>query len=123
MTDTPHLSAVPDQGEPVSAPVTPTASTPEPVRKAALLYGSIVTVLVTLLGAAVTLGVLSSEQAAAINSLIDYVGTAIVPLGVMLTAVSSLVAGVAGAWTTAEVGRRKVTPVPEVHGEFVEPTL
>lgn len=91
----------------------PTASTPEPVLKAAAIFGSIATVVVTLVGVAVAVGVLSSDQAALVNGVVDYVGTQIVPVGTAIVTVVGLVSGLAGSFATAAVARRKVTPVPE----------
>lgn len=98
---------------PVPSDPTPQASTPEPVLKAAALYGTIVSVVVPLLGALVATGVLTSEQADAINSLSDYVGANIVPVGVALVSGFGLITGIGASFATAAVARRKVTPVVE----------
>lgn len=91
----------------------PTASTPEPVLKAAAIWGSLATVVVTLLGVATAVGVLSSEQVTAINDVVDYVSANLVPVGTALLGAFTLVSGLAGSFATAAVARRKVTPVRE----------
>jgi hypothetical protein len=89
----------------------PTASTPEPVLKAFAIYGSLATVVVTLLGVAVAIGVLSSDQASAINGVLDYVSTNFVSVGSAVVGVVSLVSGLVSGGVTAVVARRHVTPV------------
>lgn len=91
-----------------------TASTPEPVVRAAASWGSVATLLVTAVGTLTTLGVLTSEQADAISALTVYVTENLVVVGTVSVGVVSLVSGVVGAFTTALVGRRKVSPVPAV---------
>lgn len=102
-----------------------TQATPEPVLKAAAIWGTLVSVVVPLLGALVATGVLSSEQADAINSLTTYVTTNIVPVGVALVGGFGLLTGVVASFATAVVGRRQVTPVPAqgepVTGERIVP--
>lgn len=90
---------------------TATASTPEPVLKAAALWGTLVSVVVPLLGALVATGVLSSEQSDSITGLVDYVSANVVPLGVALVGGFGLLTGITASFATAAVGRRKVTPV------------
>lgn len=99
------------------------ASVPEPVIKAAALWGTLVSVLVPLIGALVATGVLSSEQASAITSLSEYVGANIVPVGVALVGVVGLVSGVLASFATAVVGRRHVTPVPPAVQPVVNPDV
>lgn len=96
----------------MSQPDGPTgAATPEPVLRAAALWGTLVSVVVPLLGALVATGVLSAEQADTLTTLTDYVTSNIVPVGVALVGATGLVTGVVSSFATAAVGRRKVTPV------------
>ncbi len=91
-----------------------TASTPEPVLKAAAVWGSLATLLVTTVGVLVAVGVLTSEQAAALSTVVDYVSSNIVTVGTVVVGLVSLVSGLAGSFATAAVGRRHVSPVPQV---------
>lgn len=99
----------------MTVPVTdqPKASTPEPVLKAAASWGVLVPFIVSAVGVLVGVGVLSNEQAELINNITDYITANLVPVGAVVIGLSSLVSGVLGSFTTAAVGRRKVTPVPE----------
>lgn len=89
-----------------------TASTPEPVLKAAAVWGSLATFIITALGVLVAVGALSTDQADAIGGVITYVGANFVPVASAVVGVTSLISGVAASFATAAAGRRKVTPVP-----------
>lgn len=97
----------------VATPVVnqPTESTPEPVLKAAAVWGTVSAVVVTGVGLLVTFGVLSSEQAAILNDVVSYVTVNIVPVGTAIVGVTGLVSGLVASHATALVARRKVTPV------------
>ena len=96
--------------DPVVTP-TPTEPTPEPVIRAAAIWGTLATGIVTVLGILVALGKVSDEQASQINQGLDYV-TANLPLVVgSIVGLVSIVSGLASSAATAAVARRKVTPV------------
>lgn len=99
--------------EPTPVPVAdePTASVPEPVLKAFAIYGSLASVIVTLIGVATAVGVLSSEQAAVVNEVLDYVSANFVTVGSAVVGVVGLVSGLVSGGVTAAVARRHVTPV------------
>lgn len=109
-----YPTSTPPEGTPMSQP---TASTPEPVVKAAAVWGTLVSVIVPALGALVATGVLSSEHAESITGLVDYVSANVIPVGVALVGGFGLLTGVLASFATAVVGRRKVTPVPAQRGE------
>jgi Mn2+/Fe2+ NRAMP family transporter len=99
--------------DPVVTDPEPTASTPEPVLKAAAIYGSITAVVVTVVGMLVAVGALTTDQAQDINGVIEYVGTNFVPVATAILGVTSLISGLAASFAGAAVARRKVTPVAE----------
>lgn len=88
-----------------------TASTPEPVLKAAALWGTLSTVLVTAVGVLVSVGALSTAQGDVVNGVVDFVTTNIVPVGSAIVGIVGLVSGLVAAHATALVARRQVTPV------------
>lgn len=98
--------------EPVVTDPEPTASTPEPVVKAWGIYGSLATVVVTLIGVGSAVGILSSEQAALATDVLNYVSANFVVVGSAVVGVVSLVSGLVSGGVTAAVARRHVTPVP-----------
>ncbi len=99
------------------------ASTPEPVVKAAAVWGSLSTLIVTAVGVLIAVGVLSSEQADALSAVVDYVSLNIVPVGSVVVGLVSLVSGLAGSFATALVGRRSVTPIPPTAQSTSAPTF
>lgn len=96
------------------APVAqPTASTPEPVRAAAGLWGTVVGFVGMAVSALSAFSVLTTVQVTQINALTEFVSTNLVPVGTALVGLFTLVGTLAGAHVTAAVARRKVTPVVE----------
>jgi hypothetical protein len=106
MTERKHVMTEPVVGE------EPTASTPEPVVKAAAIWGSLWTALATGIGLLATFGVLSGEQVAILNQLGSLVTANIVPVGIAVVGIVSAVSGLGAAGVTAAVARRHVRPVP-----------
>lgn len=102
MTD-PVVSPVPDPE--------PTQSVPEPVIKAAAVWGTLSAFIVTAVGVLVAVGVLSNEQAAAINDIVGYVSSNIVAVGSVVVGLVGLISGLVSAHATALVARRHVSPV------------
>lgn len=94
-------------------PVTPKASTPEPVVKAAAIWGSLSALLITGLGVLVSVGALSSTDAGTYYTAIDAVSTNFVPVGSSIVGIVGLVSGIVSPLVAAFVARRKVTPVAE----------
>lgn len=90
----------------------PTADTPEPVLKAAALWGTLSAFIVSLIGVLVAAGVLSSDQAQVLNDTVTAITTNIVPVGIAIVGIVGLVSGIVSHLVTAFVARRKVTPVP-----------
>lgn len=84
---------------------------PNPLTKVAASVGLIVPTVLSLAGAAVTLGYLSSEKAAAITTAAAALPDAIIQAGAVAALLIGLVSGAAGAFTTAKVGAGKVTPI------------
>jgi hypothetical protein len=109
----------------VTDPLTPKASTPEPVLKAAAVWGTLATFAVSALGVLVAVGALSTEQSEGLYGVVNYVSVNFVPVASAVVGVTSLISGVAGSFATAAVGRRKVTPVAEAPVRTVtsEPSL
>lgn len=97
---------------PVVTDPQPTASTPEPVIKAAAIWGSLSALIVTGLGVLVAVGTLSSEQAAVVNQVVNYVTVNLVPVGSVIVGLVGLLSGLVSSHVTALVARRHVTPVP-----------
>jgi len=98
---------------PASDPAQPTASTPEPVLKAAALWGSLSALAITTIGVLVAVGALSSAEAEGYYSAIDSVSTNLVPVATAIVGVVGLISGVVSPIVAAVVARRKVTPVAE----------
>lgn len=112
MTDPDFLNQETQMTDPI-APVSnePVAETPEPVLKAAALWGSLAAFLVTAVGVLVAVGVLSSEQAALLNTTVDYISSNLVPVGTVVVGLVGLISGLVSSHATALVARRQVTPV------------
>lgn len=89
----------------------PTDSTPEPVIKAAAIWGSLAAFVAMAVSVLVTVGVLSSEQASAIGDVTTYVSANFIPVGTALAGLFTLVGSLVSAHVTALVARRHVTPV------------
>lgn len=106
---------VPEVTDPVVSPIEaapePVESTPEPVLKAAAIWGSLATGIVTVLGILVALNKISADQAAQINVGLDYVTTNLPLVVGSIVGLVSIVSGLAGSTATALVARRKVRPV------------
>ena len=90
-----------------------TASTPEPVLKAAALWGTLSTFVLAAVGMLVTFNVLSPEYADLTYSTVDYVSANLVGTGTTVAGLVGIVTGLVSPWVTAFAARRKVTPVPE----------
>lgn len=91
----------------------PTAATPEPVVKAAALWGGLSALFITGLGVLVSVGALSTTEAGVYYSAIDSVSTNLVPVATAIVGVVGLVSGIVSPLVAAFVARRKVTPVAE----------
>jgi hypothetical protein len=91
----------------------PTASKPEPVVKAAVVWGGVATFAMAVIGVLVSVGKLTDEQAKVLSYSVDYVTNNIPVWGGLLVGLFSVFSGGAAAAATAAVGRRKVTPVRE----------
>jgi hypothetical protein len=101
----------------------PTASTPEPVVKAAAIWGSLSALLITGLGVLVSVGALSSTDAGTYYTAIDAVSTNFVPVGSSIVGIVGLVSGIVSPLVAAFVARRKVTPVAEAPVRTVSETV
>jgi hypothetical protein len=99
--------------EPVTPATQPTASTPEPVVKAAALWGSLSALFITGIGVLVSVGALSSTDAGTYYTAINSVSTNLVPVATAIVGIVGLVSGVVSPLVAAFVARRKVTPVAE----------
>lgn len=91
----------------------PTASTPEPVVKAAWIWGTLSGFITTAIGVLVAVGALTSAQGDAYGAVVDYVSVNLVPVATAIVGVVGLVSSIASHQATAWVARRKVTPVAE----------
>lgn len=94
-------------------PVEPKASTPEPVVKAAALWGSLSALFITGIGVLVAVGALSTAEADVYYSTIDAVSTNLVPVATSIVGIVGLISGIVSPLVSAFVARRKVTPVAE----------
>ncbi len=95
----------------MTAPPVPQGSTPEPVLKAAYVWGTIAAFIVSAIGVLTTTGVLSSAEAEALTYGVGVVTDNVVPVGVMLVGVTGLVSGIVSHLVTAFAARRKVVPI------------
>lgn len=107
----------------MTAPPAPQRSTPEPVLKAAYVWGTIAAFIVSAIGVLTTTGVLSSAEADAINYGVGVVSDNIVPLGIMLVGVTGLVSGIVSHLVTAFASRRKVVPIDSDAFDIVPKTV
>lgn len=89
----------------------PQVSTPEPVLKAFGAWGSLATLVVTAVGVLVSVGVLSSQDAATLTSTLDYVNAHFVEVGTAVVGIVSVVSGLVSGVVTAVTARSKVVPV------------
>lgn len=89
----------------------PGTSTSEPIYEAALKVGGVVTGLISLAGTAVQLGVISSDQAEAINEVGAQVTSALPELSGAITLIVGLVSGIGASVLTAWNARKKVRPL------------
>lgn len=89
----------------------PTESTTEPVYAAAAKVGTIIATLLGVVGGAVQLGVVSSDQADAINAIGVQVTSALPELAGAITLIVGVVSGVGASVLTAWHARKKVVPV------------
>lgn len=88
----------------------PTESTSEPIYAAAAKVGTAVATLLGVLGGAVQLGIVSSDQAATINQIGAQVTTALPELAGAVTVIVGIVSGVGASVLTAWHARKKVIP-------------
>ncbi len=89
----------------------PTVSTSEPIYKAAATVGTVIATVLGVLGGAVTLGVVSSDQAAEITAVGQQVTTALPQLAAAITVVVGIVSGIGASVLTAWQGRKHVRPL------------
>lgn len=89
----------------------PNESTGEPIRVAAATVGTAITAVISILGAAVGLGLLSSDQADALTALGNQVITALPELSALVIAITGLVSGLGASFATAWAARKKTVPV------------
>lgn len=88
----------------------PTESTPEPIKAAAATIGTVVASVVGLLGAAVSLGVISTQQADSLTAAGDELTSALPALAAAITVIIGVVSGVAASLATAWKARKDVVP-------------
>lgn len=88
----------------------PNESTSEPIYRAALSVGGGITALLSLLGTAVALGVLSSEQADALTAAGNEIITNLPALAAAVVGVVAIVSGIASSLATAWAARKKTIP-------------
>lgn len=89
----------------------PNESTSEPIYKAAKSVGAGVTALLGLLGGAVALGLLSTEQADAVTAAGNQLISNLPALAAAITTVVGLVSGIVASLATAWHARKQVVPV------------
>lgn len=82
-----------------------------PLRKVATTVGGVIAVIGGLLGAGVQFGLLSSVQADAIRTVGEQLPAGILAIGTVITLVTGIISTLVGAFATAKVGERSVTPV------------
>lgn len=84
---------------------------PNPLKDAAGKVGSVVAGLIGIIGAAVQLGYLSSEQGTAIVNAGQALPDVVLYVGAGITLVTGIVGGVLGAFRTAAHAKDHVTPL------------
>jgi hypothetical protein len=89
----------------------PTESTQEPIYKAATTVGTAIATGLGVLGGAVQLGVISSDQADTITQIGNQVTTQLPALAGAVTVIVGIVSGVGASVLTAWHARKKVVPV------------
>lgn len=89
----------------------PNVSTSEPIYKAAATVGTVIATVLGVLGGAVTLGVVSSDQAAAITQVGQQVTASLPQLAAAVTVVVGVVSGVGASVLTAWSARKQVRPL------------
>jgi hypothetical protein len=82
-----------------------------PLREVAVKVGGVVAGLVGVVGAAVQLGFLSSEQSDAVIAAGQQLPNVVLYVGAGITLVTGIVSGIWGAFHTAKAGENHVTPV------------
>lgn len=89
----------------------PGVSTQEPIYKAAATIGTAIATLLGVVGGAVQLGIVSSDQADAINQVGAQVTTALPELAGAVTLIVGVVSGIGASVLTAWHARKKVVPL------------
>jgi len=84
---------------------------PNPLAKAATVVGAVVAGLAGLIGAAVQIGIVSPAQADAMSTAGAQLPTLLTSAGGVVTLATGIVAGLLGAFGTAALGKKDVTPV------------
>lgn len=105
--------------EPVTTSDQSTASTPEPVVKAAALWGSLSALFITGIGVLVAVGSLSSTEASTYYTAIGAVSTNFVPVATAIVGIVGLVSGIVSPLVSAFVARRHVRPVAEASVRYL----
>ncbi len=88
----------------------PTTSTSEPVYAAAAKVGLAVTTVLSVVGGALALGVISSEQATAITEFGNYIVTNLPAVAAALVVIVGAVSGAVSSFATAWHARKSVVP-------------
>lgn len=89
----------------------PTESTSEPIYAAAVKVGTAIATLLGVLGGAVQLGIVSSDQADTITQIGTQVSSALPELAGAVTVIVGIVSGVGASVLTAWHARKKTVPV------------
>lgn len=89
----------------------PGVSSSEPIYKAAATIGTVVTGAVALIGTALQLGIISTEQADAYTDTAAAVTGALPELASSVTLIVGLLAGIGGSFATAWHARKRTVPV------------
>lgn len=89
----------------------PTASTSEPIYKAAATIGTVIATVLGVVGGALQLGIVSAEQAEAINDVGAQISTALPELTGAVTLIVGVVSGIGASLLTAWQARKKVRPL------------
>lgn len=89
----------------------PNVSTSEPIYAAAAKIGTVMATLLGVVGGAVQLGLVSSDQADAINQVGAQVTSALPELAGAVTLIVGVVSGILASVATAWSARKKVVPV------------
>lgn len=102
----------------------PTESTSEPIYAAAAKIGTIVATVLGLVGGAVQLGLVSSDQAAAISQIGAQVTSALPELAGAVTLIVGVVSGIIASVATAWHARKQVVPIDsDVYSVTAAPTV